>query len=127
MPGTSTIARVLSLDAKSFDSGCDGRVVKKTRNRTGKHHAVEQALHMQICDMYNKRTKRNGMLIKSKARKLMSLYNERAQPGQNIEIKLSKGCLCSLKARWGLRTFKFYGESGDANNDAVQISLPFLR
>ena len=57
----------------------------------------------------------------------MSLYNERAQPGQHIEITFSDGWLCRFKARWGLRTFKSYGESGDANNDAVQIALPGLR
>ena len=63
VPGKSTIARVLSLDAKSFDSGCDGRVVKKTRNRTGKHHAVEEALYMWICSMYNKRINIKDVLI----------------------------------------------------------------
>ena len=72
---------VLSLDAKMFDSGCDGRVVKEIGYRTGKHRAVEEAFYIWICDMYNKRTKIDGMLIKSKACKLMSLYNERAQPG----------------------------------------------
>ena len=66
MPGKSTIARVLSLDAKPFDSGCDGRVFKETKNRTGKHHAVEGSLYMWICDMYNKRTNINGMLINRK-------------------------------------------------------------
>ena len=75
IPVKSTITRVLSLDAKSFDSGC----------RTGKHHAVEKALYMWICDMYNKRTNIKGMLIKSKTCKLMSLYNERPQHSQKLK------------------------------------------
>ena len=66
MPGELIISRVLSLDTKSFDSSCDGRVVKKTRNRTGKHHAVEEALHKWICDMHNKRTNINAMFINQK-------------------------------------------------------------
>ena len=73
--------------------------------------------------MYNKRTNINGMLIKSKARKLISLYNERTQPGQHIEITYYNGWLSRFKARWGLRKFKSYGQSGDTNNEAVQIAL----
>ena len=103
-------------------SGCE-----KTRNRTVKHHAAEGDLYMWICDMYNKRTKIKCILIKSKAYKLMSLYNEWAQPGQHIEIKFSDDWLCSFKARWGLRTFKSYGECVDANGDVVQIYFPGLR
>ena len=63
MPGKSNMDRVLSLDAKSFDSGCGDRVVRKIRIRTGKHHAVEEAIYMCICDMHSKRTNINVILI----------------------------------------------------------------
>ena len=79
---------------------------------------------MWICDMYKKRTKINCILIKSKEHQLMSLYNEQAQPGQQMEIEFSDGWLCPFKARWGLRTFKSYRESEDAKYDAVEIALP---
>ena len=101
----------------------------KTRKRhsRGTNCNVDRVFFSWITDCFNKRVSINGPLIRAKAAKLQEEYNNGVVEPIRTRLNFSEGWLAGFKRRWGLKTFRSHGESGDCDDGAVQSALPSIR
>lgn len=69
----------------------------------------------------------NGPLITEKRRRLQELCNEKLQPEAHLDCFFSGRWLTKFKRRWGLKHFTCHKKSGDANTDASESVVTYLR
>lgn len=126
LPNKSTISRTLKrvtdLTVRSRKS-----IERRTRDKKGRNHVLETQLFHWIVDQQNNRRNINGPLLRTQARKLQDMANERLPAEQRFSMTFSDGWLSNFNRRWGLRVFRSYGEGGDADLEAVRNELPLIK
>ncbi|QRV94511.1 tigger transposable element-derived protein 6 [Ceratobasidium sp. AG-Ba] len=80
---------------------------------------VEESLYKCILEKQNSRVCLTGALICAKAREFCQLLNL----PQDKVLKFSSGWLTRLKARFGLRAYRFHGEAASAPIDILDAEL----
>eukprot|EP00171_Calliarthron_tuberculosum_P002433 IDg2433t1 len=119
----STISRIIQESCNTDVLDIPKAISKGTRNRTGANPKLEAALFAWICDQANLRRMINGCIIREKAGRLQALCNESLPTTEKITMQFSDGWMANFKRRWNLKSLKAHGESGDADQGAVQASL----
>lgn len=117
------MSRILKLKNELL-AKTDRSIQKKTRIRNGRAHGLEIALFEWVCDKSVGRINVNGPMIKAKGEWLLSAANAELPPERQISLRFSDGWLNKFKPRWGLRSFRIHGESGDADTGAIEVDLP---
>lgn len=122
LPGKATMSRLLSTVSLSPSPS----PLMKTRKRqsSGTNANVERVLFTWITDCYNRRLSINGPIIRAKAHKLQEEFNSGVGDSLRTNLTFSEGWFAAFKRRWGIRTYRLHGESGDCDNAAVQSQLP---
>ncbi len=57
----------------------------------------------------------------------MEIVNAKLPKEKQIYLSFSNGWLEKFKSRWRLRSWKSYGESGSADNEAIALEFPVLQ
>lgn len=65
--------------------------------------------------------------MREKAKRLEQRSNERRTEDQAYSLNVSLGWLDNFKRCWNLRSFKPYGESGDADTQVMQHALSKIK
>lgn len=125
-PSKAVMSRILQ-DPSQFTCRIDKEIAKKRRDKKGLNHAVEKSLFEWVCSKQSSRININGNIIRAKAAHLQALTNDRLPESERKVLTFSEGWLDNFKKRWGLRVFRSHGESGDADNDALEERMPKLR
>ena len=122
-PNQSTISRIIKNATRQslFPSAIHKRYTH------GICQELEAALHSWINAQFHARRCVNGSLIITKARRLQHLMNLSLQLQKQTKLMFSSGWLTRFQKRWNLKSLKSHGESGDADQAAIDHQMPLLR
>lgn len=123
MLGKSTDARVLKQQSTCFTKISIGKV---GHSRDGASLRLKAALFAWIHDQPSQRRMISGPWITSKARGLQVLCNGKLTVSEHLSLSFSGGWTIKFKCCWGLNSFTYHGESGDADAAVVSDVLPSL-
>ncbi len=88
---------------------------------------MESALVEWVKDQYPRRVFISGDLIKEQGRRVCEKVNENLPENERIDLKFSNGLLTRFKARNNFQKQNSHGESGDADDAAIQRDLPGIK
>lgn len=69
----------------------------------------------------------SGGIIQEVGRRLLRKANANVAEHLRMEMSFSNRCLARFQKRWGLKSFKSHGDSGDAAQEALDAAMPVLR
>ncbi len=87
---------------------------------------MEKALLDSVNEMCERGVFISGELVKEKGLKLLEIVNAKLSEEKKLSVFLQR-MAGKIQSRWGLRSWKSYGESGSANNEAIARELPVLQ
>lgn len=97
------------------------------RQRRRHLDAIERVLFNWVNAQFIARVCLSGSLIQEKGTRLLANANLLLPPESRIKLNFSNGWLQKFQRRWQLKSWKLHGESGDADNEAMESKLPSIQ
>lgn len=101
--------------------------INSKRLRRGAQPALENALISWVNDQYNARRCVTGQMICEKGKRLLNDVNRSLPQEGQVSLRFTSGWLWRFQKRWNLKCRRVHGESGDADEDALQRELPVIQ
>jgi len=117
-PAQSTISAILKRKVELSTMLASDLTLKKRRVMA--FSDLDSALANWVLQCEHKGIRLSGDLIKAKAKKFADML----KIPENEQLNFSNGWLQSFQERYTLKHFKLHGESGSADIDAINVSLP---
>jgi transposase len=119
-PSQSTISAIINQKLKSMSKDAVIADDSKKRLRTVQYPELEEALRYWVLQCEEKRLAISGALIQEQARR----FAFKLKIPESELPKFSVGWLVKFQQRHNLRSVKFCGESGSADEQAIRDHLP---
>lgn len=121
-PSQAAISRILSTKR---DISLENREIRRVRNPA--QPKIEAALANWVRSGFDNRQCITGEVIKQQGLRIQESVNLLLPQNEHIQLKFTNGWLCNFQKRWGLKSRRVHGESGDVNMGIVDQELPKLQ